>query len=82
MGLRRSVQNSISIANASKLRLENQKPRINPQAAFQPKPKATNKKGANRFQLAPFLDQMINQRLRFLRNTLHGQLDTTLRINV
>jgi hypothetical protein len=40
------------------------------------------KKGANRYQLAPFLDQMINQRLRFLRNTLHSQLDTTLRINV
>ena len=41
-----------------------------------------NKNGANRFQLAPFLDQMINQKLRFLRNTFHGQLDTTLRINV
>jgi hypothetical protein len=41
-----------------------------------------NKKGANRCQLAPFLDQMIIQRLRVLRNTLHGQLDTTLRINV
>jgi len=35
--LQRSVQNSISIANASKLRAENQKPRINPQAALQPK---------------------------------------------
>jgi hypothetical protein len=36
-GSRRSVQNSISIANASKLRAENQQSKINQQAALQPK---------------------------------------------
>jgi hypothetical protein len=81
-GSRRAVQNSITIVSASKSRLETNTPELTSISTTKATKPSTNKKGANRYQLAPFLDQKINQSLSFLRNTLHGQFDTTLRINV